>query len=200
MLVHFKIETCSSVDPVSVAERIFTTGRHLVVLHKGKNENPHWHFQGETEIPGKELDALIKEFCTNHSKYIKSKAARPAKRVKGDVTELGYQYMLKEDPPIVVSQNGFTEEDISELHQKSQDHVDSLKNQLRDYLYEIEDRKPCHNYDPKEAHRRWRHRGIEYYINADKMPPPNFQKLLIWYMIKRFQDNRVFRNYLSSKI
>jgi hypothetical protein len=46
--LRVKIETCASVDPVQrVWKQVFNDQEHLCVLHKGKNENPHWYFQGE---------------------------------------------------------------------------------------------------------------------------------------------------------
>jgi len=202
MLVHFKVETCSSIDPIKVCTDLFDLNRCLCVLHKGKHENPHWHFQGETERT--DVDAYIKTLTENHSKRIAKPTSRPAKRMKTEVTEDGYQYMLKESPPVVVWSSGhFTPEIIAELHEKSQGHVQELKQQM--YYYVIEKlanvKEDLSVADAKTLHGYWRRIALSYYLDEDKMPPPNFQKLVLWYMAKYYtKKNRTVREYVSSHI
>jgi len=192
MLIHFKVETCSSIDPATVCRDVFGENRHLCVLHSGKHENPHWHFQGESDM--KEIDAYIKRMCENHSKRIAAPSSRPAKRSKSEkkpVTEDGYQYMCKETPPrVVTGSSDFTPEVIEQLHAASEGHVAELKNQMYFYILEqITKKRFVYNVECdwcKETHANFRYYGLEYYTSNDKMPPPNFQKLVLWYMTKYY--------------
>lgn len=128
VLVHWKMETCISIDPKAVCEEIFEQREHLCVLHKGKNENPHWHFQGLC-ADVKALDKRLKEWADGHSKKIAAAKSRPVKRAKKDITPEGYQYMMKEKVPVVCSTT-FSEEELEELHERSDGHNEQLKNQL----------------------------------------------------------------------
>lgn len=193
-LIHFKCETCVSVDPKQVATELFGTNKHLVVLHKGKNENPHWHFQGELAVSEQHYDLVRKQMADKHSKKIAAPKSRPVKAVKGEVTELGYQYMLKESPPVVVTSSGFTQEIIDELHEASVAHVDSLKQNLMTVFQDLEfmTMAKARKLNPKVTstevckctHNRARKLAAEYYLKEDKIPPPNIQKLILWYLMK----------------
>jgi len=202
MLVHFKIETCSSVNIPSVCAHVFGDLKHLAVLHTGKNENPHWHCQGETPLDGKELDSYLKDVCTNHSKYIKNPKARPCKRAKKDIDESGYQYIMKEGVDSVVHRSDdFTDDVLLELFEQSNEHVDKLKNQLRDYLIEKEQKFPSPEEEAEtKVHTRWRIRAAKFYVKNKKMPPPNFQKLLVWIMLNHFKADSEMFEYLSGKL
>lgn len=201
--IHFKVETCVSVDVVNLAISLFLQNKCLVVLHKGKNENPHWHFQGETELDESEIKKKLAEVAQGHTKKVSNPNSRPVKRRKVDADDLGYQYMMKEDPPKVVYSRGFTEEELDELHEASKDHVEQLKNQLQYYLvdkikWEEEDGKMI---NPKDLHPQFRRHAINYYMEEDKMPPPNLQKLILWYMLKMSKDKVVHRymvNYVGK--
>lgn len=204
MLTHFKIETCSSVNVADICEQLFTD-RYLVVLHKGKHENPHWHFQGNTNQSGKQIDKCLAGACENHSKYIKNIHARPFKRMQKSKacpdgpTEKGYQYMLKHGAESAVKALGFETEEIEALVNLSNEHNHKLKFALKEFLLEANERHP---YDgtPTEIHLKWRLRAASYYVNNEKMPPPNFQKLVIWIMLNHFKKDMEMCAYLVSKI
>lgn len=214
-LVHFKIEICRSVIPEQIVTSVFEDRKHLVVLHKGKNENPHWHFQGETHMDGKELDKFLATIAETHTKRIAAPKSRPVKRAKKDIDEVGYQYMMKENPPDVVSSCGFTPEELEELHDKSDECVDQIKNQLYYYLIEKLDwtepkriaSSPHDDYQ-RTMHSRARELAMEYYIGVDKMPPPNLQKLILWHLVRiaksKFSDKpikaSIFVLYVGKRI
>lgn len=189
-LVHFKIETCVSIKIPELVDAVFEDRKHLVVLHKGKNENPHWHFQGLTHYDKKELDACLKVCAEGHSKKLAKPGSRPVKQAHKNIDELGYQYMMKEDPPVVVSSCGFTEEELEDLHDASGEYVEQCKNQLYFYLIEklefsiIDENSISVKLDAKSLHTRARTLSMDFYIDQDKMPPPNFQKLVLWHMVR----------------
>lgn len=181
-LIHFKCETCVSIDPKGVAEYLFGENQHLVVLHKGKNENPHWHFQGYLQPSMKDYCALLSKLANGHSKKIAKPKSRPVKRKTEEATEMGFQYMLKEDPPIIVCFKGFTQEQLDALHEASNAHVASLKSEVLKVCEDIKfedfaDRKmvDLHNYA--------RNRAFMHYVKVGKMPPPNFQTLVKWHLV-----------------
>lgn len=222
VMVHWKMETCVSLDPHDICKEIFDDRQHLCVLHKGKNENPHWHFQGEC-IDVKALDKRLKDWAEGHSKKIAAPKSRPVKRAKKDITYEGYQYMMKEKEPKVVSTT-FTQEELDEFHEKSDDHNEQLKNQLFFYLMEklefhSETTTDEGKYEsqmniwkekmlsrkkrglppppmperttvggealkPKTVHARARILSMDFYMELDKLPPPNLQKLMLWHILK----------------
>lgn len=213
-LIHFKVEVCRSIDPVALATTIFGTHKHLVVMHKGKKENPHWHFQGDTEMTSTRLISLFKATIASHSKLIANPQSRPLKQAKKKVDELGYQYMLKEQPPHVVTMCGFTEEDIDSLHEASLMHVQQLKDKVYDYLLTKIDmsclggkpggRKldPTGEADCKARHKQFQMLCMDYYSEKDIMWPPNLQKLILYYMLKMARQQGVFelyKGYVSTR-
>lgn len=196
MLVHFKVETCSSIDPVDVARVVFDMNRYLVVLHKGKNENPHWHFQGDTTWASSRLDEYLAELAANHTKKIAKPNSRPIKRAKKGIDEVGFQYMMKETPPTVVSTT-FTEAELEELHAASEEHVDEMKNKLYHYLEERLDMSKT----PAQVHAQARLLSGVYYLDENKMPPSNLQKLILWHIAKLAgKENEVFVSYVFERI
>lgn len=174
-LVHFKCETCVSVDPKGIAEYLFGGNKHLVVLHKGKNQNPHWHFQGELAVTMKQYCAKIASMAKGHSKKIAKPSSRPVKRAMNGVNELGYQYMLKEDPYVVVCSHGFTEAELEELHEKSKEAVDELKSQLLIVYRQIDFATATQV--PKDLHTVARVMGFRHYADRSVLPPPQLPEV-----------------------
>ena len=86
----------------------------------------------------KQYIALRNQLAANHSKKIANPKSRPVKAKVDGVTYTGFQYMLKETPYNVVCSGQFTLEDLDELHQKSLEHVDELKNCVYHKLVEKE--------------------------------------------------------------
>jgi len=185
-LIHFKLEVCRTVDPQALAFQIFGTRKHLVVMHQGKKENPHWHFQGMTSLSPGSLKTVFTTVSNGHTKRLSNPTSRPLKQAKAKVDETGYQYMLKESPPNVVTSVGFTPDKIDELHEASKAHVKDLQNKVFDYLVpKIEFRsKKGVLYEPLQVHNSIRLAALDYYMEKDMMWPPNLQKLLLFYMSK----------------
>lgn len=183
---------------------LFAGKRYLCVLHvHGKSEKPHWHFQGETDHP--DIDGYLKKVTENHSKRIANPNCRPHKRSKSDkkpVTEDGYQYMLKESPPQVVCASvDFTPQVCNELHEKSQEHVGELKQQMYYFVLEQFTKYPIPaDMECKDVHNLWRRYAGRYYRTEDKMPPPNFQKLVLWYMSKHYKEKDIIQDYIYARI
>lgn len=186
--IHFKVETCRSVDPAEICKAYFGENKCLCVLHKeGKNEIPHWHFQGWTSMTDKQTTAALKLIAEGHSKKIASPKSRPVKQKKVEPDDIGYQYMMKEEKPEVVYSSGFEEEEFEELHEKSKEHVQELKDNLLNYLEEHLDLKMAvdpSSSRPKALHEQCRLLAYDYYTENDKMWPPNIQKLVLFHLAK----------------
>lgn len=223
-LVHWKMETCASLQPIQICSQIFSDREHLCVLHKGKNENPHWHFQGMCDDV-KALDKQLKEWANGHTKKIASEKSRPVKRAKKEITAEGYQYMMKENPPVVVSTT-FTEEELAELHERSEGHNDQLKNQLlfclmeklnfdMDPKYAEKAKDPvwaakyptlCEVPEPKAIHKQARALAMDHYLELNKLPPPNLQKLILWHILRIAIEKvpstlvGVYKDYVGARI
>jgi len=186
-LIHFKLEVCRTVDPKALAFQIFGTRKHLVVMHQGKKENPHWHFQGMTSLSPGSLKTVFTTVSSGHTKKLSNPTSRPLKQAKAKVDETGYQYMLKESPPNVVTSVGFTPDEIGELHEASKAHVKELQNKVYDFLVpkiEFYDQKHKEWKTPEQVHNSIRLACYDYYMEKGIMWPPNLQKLILFYMAK----------------
>ena len=172
-------------------------GRWLVVRHLGKNrKNPHLHVQG-TIAPTKEFKKLV-DICLHQisPRHIErnlelggTKNKRVCKVSKKEVNEVGFQYMLKEKNYNVIFQNGFTPEDIDELHDLSVQHCEQLKAGLWDQFQSAEYLHHagcgCADLNAQSFHAiytKWLLHGFEYYAKSTTLSPPNFKKLVLNYM------------------
>lgn len=181
-LVHFKVETCASIDPKGIAEYLFGTQKHLVVLHSGKHENPHWHFQGYLKVDYKDMQKCLDKMKAGHSKKIAKPGSRPVKQARENVSYRGFQYMMKEESPRVVCCSGFSDEDLLQLHEDSQEHCEKLKGEL---FHVFTEQLPLdEQLAPKLLHNKARVAGFRHYWANEKLPPPNFQRLVVHHMFK----------------
>jgi hypothetical protein len=137
----------------------------------------------------------------------------------------------------------FTQEELDELHEKSAEHVDALKNDVYHKLEEeftidkilrrtvkskkrkvevpgslrkdgtrrettfktvVEEEEFMTPMEPKEVHQAARMFALEHYVGLNKMPPPNFQKLVVWHMIRICKkvacEHVQYIKYFASKI
>jgi len=122
-------------------------------------------------------------------------APRPVKKHKRGVDEKGFQYICKEGSPPLYSQ-GFTNDELAALKSQSDEHVDHLKNGLKEYIFTI-------NYpgDAATTHKKMRIDALEYYDKEDKRPRPAFQKDVLWTMYKHpdHTDKR-WSEYIAERL
>lgn len=191
---HVKIAYDPSLDYSKICRTVFTE-KWLCVAEK-INVNAHVHFQGYTEYSDDYFKDLFHRLTEDHYLRKANKKARPVRHVRaGCVDELGFQYLCKEDPPNVLSALGFEPEDIQALHEASEEHVQELKCGLKRKLHEL-DPEPT----PQDLHRKYRMEGLAYYEASDKMPPPNFQKLVLWAMYTSPGASCATKEYVSERI
>lgn len=208
MLIHFKVEVCATIDVEALVDTIFGENKHLVVLHKGKHENPHYHFQGETDLAKQDLQKVYQDIAAGHSKKISNPKSRPLKSAKKGIDEKGYQYMMKEGVDSVRHSRGFSDEELEQLAIDSKEYVESLKAGLYEYLQDFEWKPKSKDAreQPGEIHDMLRGKALDYYLEEDKMPPPNFQKLILYYMAKMAKSRvdgqlyKWYRMYVYKKL
>lgn len=166
-----------SLDYSTMCHELYGENKHLCVLEK-IDINAHCHFQGITNLTVRQYDDKFTELTSTHYLRKQKTNARPVRHERqGKVDETGFQYMCKEDPPKILSKNGFSDEDIQQLHEQSAEHVAELKCGLKRKIHELSPGP-----DPEALHEKCLDTASDYYEDVDKMPPPNLQKLILWAM------------------
>lgn len=178
MLRHTKVQYDPTLDYQAICRAVYGENKCLCVAEKLR-VNAHVHFQGYSDFSESAYDRAFTEWTKEHYLRKTKSGSRPVRHMRTVTTEEGFQYMCKEADVSthVLYKQGLTDEDIQKLHQKSEEHVDELKSGLKRKLHELDQER-----SPQGLHRQYRLEGLAYYANDDKMPPPNFQKLVLWAM------------------
>lgn len=128
------------------AQELYGKNKCIVsAIEDGKQGNkPHVHFIGYTDLNGYQWDTVKEKLSQDHPKRDEVKAdgtPRWGDRIQpvreGDVqkvSELGFQYVMKTSNKPEYSQ-GFTEEELNELKDKSDDHVKKLKGGMKEHCH-----------------------------------------------------------------
>lgn len=133
MLTHFTVNPHDeTLNYQEICQALFGESKCLAVLEhtKKKGIGPHVHVQGETDLSDRTMSEKISELISQ--KHYKRKHpghenARVCYRVKREVTDTGFQYMVKDDKSNILYQQGFTDADFEEMAISSAAHVDKLK-------------------------------------------------------------------------
>ncbi len=102
--------------------------------------------------------------------------------------------MSKEGHAPLFSQ-GFTEAELADLKAKSDEQVEELKNGLYEYIHQYE-----FDENPQECFNQVRLKGIDYYLENDRMPGPRFQKDCLWAMIKHPKCTLAWKRFAAFSI
>lgn len=197
-MIHF---TCKPFDAAldwpQICSHLFGMNKCLVMVERKGGE--HGHIQGEEILPQTECDKYIRSLNGLH--YLKKldPNRRPVKRRKLEATEEGFQYMSKELPTsAVVYKQGFTDADLEELYAKSNEYREELQCKLGEYLVSKVVRASGEG--ARQLHKRLCGAALQYYMDQDKMCPPNIKLLVRHFMLKYWgKDSDVFE-YLSELI
>lgn len=181
-------------DPEEVCKEVFDADEpYLAVLER--EPEPHVHFQGKRKADFS-WGPWVKEHNAKHSKRVYDKNCRPTRvATRKEVDSTGYQYMNKQGSRLIVANNGFSESDLDELKAKSDEYVAGLKASMGNYIQEHFVPTPLT--PPEEAHAQYRYHGLRFYAESDTMPPPNFQKLVLWALARACPE---YLTYVSEKI
>lgn len=195
-LVHLVVQPYDpSLDYVFFATRVFSTNRCLFMLEKKGGD--HLHIQGETSLSDKEFAKLQSEMLTEvHYRKKMDKKSHPVKKRKREADVLGFQYMCKElDTSVVVFKQGFSDEDLKELHASSDAAREELKSNLGEYVVGSID--TTDEPSPQVLHKRVCRAAVKYYLAEDKMQPPNLRLLCRHILVSKYQSEDVI-DYVAS--
>jgi len=195
MFRHTKLTFCSTVKVADLCKMLFGQNKCLAVLEKATT-NPHIHIQGLTDMSESYYNEKFRLATQEHWMRHNGEKHNPVKHSKKDINEKGFQYMCKEGPPAVLFQQGFLPGEIEELHKLSDQHVDQLKHGLKRKLHEVD----ITDMSPEQVHTEYRVQGIDYYLHEDKMPPPNFQKHILWAMATKTPSSPRRKRYVAERI
>jgi len=137
-LEHFKAHFDQNWDYEKIAKRLFLPEPHkcLVMKEHANLPNTHVHFQGYTDIAPGSFENKRKRLAKHHYSRKTDPKSRPISAVKRTCTTLGFQYMSKELKPPLYS-HGFTEDELTELKEKSQGVVKALKFKISDFVRDL---------------------------------------------------------------
>jgi len=115
-----------------IAQSLFDGPRVLVAREKfGSNLHVHW--QGYTSLAEATFQDKITVLAKSHYRKELEPNCRPVRRFRKNADEKGFQYIMKENKPPLFTR-GFTPEELTELHEKSNIYREQLKTGLRDHL------------------------------------------------------------------
>jgi len=118
----------------SICGQLFQ-GDYLVVKEYRPKE--HYHFQGTTIYSDSAFEKMQQELITKQHRFRKERpGARLCVNSKKEVNEKGFQYMCKQKDCMIVATN-LTDDVISKLQEASDLHVETLKNELKEYIYPL---------------------------------------------------------------
>jgi len=192
-LIHFKCNYDPSWDYASIARRFFGDGKCLVVAEKMVT-NAHVHFQGYSAHSTALVDKFITEFAATHYSRKEYPNGRPVKRARRSVDEVGFQYLCKEShPPLFVQ--GFTEEELDELRQKSLDYVKQFGEGFQQVVNDISanGKSVCQMYAEAKMC------CGDYCLEVDKWPR-NFQRAVLLGLLKHPNCSREWKIYIYDRI
>ena len=196
MLQHLVVNPYDpSLDYVEFAKQAFGGNRALFMLES--KQKPHLHIQGELSCTLKYFTMLKEVLLTKkHYKFVaweaetdpkkkKDLACHPCKKRKREADEIGFQYMCKDlDSSMVVFKQGFTDEDLEELHANSNAHREELKGKLGEYIVGEVNRGDGEA--PQVLHKRIARAAVKYYLAEDKMQPPNLRALIRHILVTKY--------------
>lgn len=188
----------SELDYEHLARSICGDSQCLIMMETKGGE--HAHFQGMTNLPKKELLAIAKEWGEDHV-LKKRKRSNPVHADDKKFTALrfswkdhdwtGFQYCCKEytNDSVLVYKQGFTEQDLIDLHENSNRHREVLSAKLGEFVSgQLDLSTPG---TPKELHFRVARAAFRYYVAEEKMHPPNLKQLVRTLLYKSFPTPEV---------
>lgn len=185
-----------SIDYAYYCRQLFGDNRCLVMMEKKGGD--HCHVQGECVLTEDGVKAIQQEMIAKHYRKKQDLTSRPIKKRSREADDLGFQYMAKELPDsVVVYKQGFTDEELCALYDKSNELRAELQSNLGEYLRSKCVRGPGE--PPRHLHKRLCGYAVRYYLDEDKMQPPNIKLLVRHFLGKYYREEDVIE-YLSELI
>lgn len=133
-LEHFKVTHDQTWDYKEIADKMFD-GPKVLVQYEKWSSKPHVHYQGYTSYAPRTFENMKNELAAKHYTREKTKGSRPVKSVRKEVTEKGFQYLMKEGHAPEYSR-GFTPDELDELAKQSVEYVKELKIGMTKWMHE----------------------------------------------------------------
>lgn len=190
MLQHLVVKPYDpSLDYIDFSKKAFGANRCLLMLEKKGGD--HLHIQGMTDLSVKDFTHLQTELLTSvHYRKKEDAKTHPVKKRKREADEIGFQYMCKElESSVVIFKQGFTDEDLEDLHAASNAHREELKSQLGEYITGSVNRGDGET--PQVLHKRIARAAVRYYLAEDKMQPPNLRGLVRHVLVSKYTADDV---------
>lgn len=130
-LEHIKISYDQTFDYQAIAEELFD-GEKVLVVQEKVGTNHHVHMQGYTTMAVRTFSNKMTKLAQKH--YLHAHNKRPVKRASKGIDEKGFQYAMKEGN--VIWSRGFSEDELAQLKEASDEYVRNLKESLRDWVRE----------------------------------------------------------------
>lgn len=198
-MLHFIVNPHdSNFDYEEICRDLFGTNKCLAML-ESTTKTPHVHVQGELAVSEDAWKDYQRELIDQHYMRAQDPKCRPVKaNNKRKADDLGFQYICKEEPKkACLYKQGFTDEDLELLHAKSNEYREQLKGELGEYL--LEKCLPRAGETASELHHRYCSAAVDYYLDQDKMHPPNLKLLIRHYLGKHHAKSiPAVKTYLSN--
>lgn len=195
-LVHLVVKPYDpSLDYVAFAKKAFGSNNCLFMLEKKGGD--HLHIQGETSLSDEAFAKLqSSELTMLHYRKKQDRSSHPVKKRKLTADDTGFQYMCKElDSSVVVYKQGFTQQDLEDLHAASDAAREECKSKLGEYI--AGQVTFLRSDPPKELHKRVCRAAVQYYLAEDKMQPPNL-KLLCRHVLLKYAGTPEVIDYVAD--
>lgn len=186
---------------------MFGNNKCLVVAEK-LTVNAYVHFQGFTTLSTQGIKDVMTGISANHFEVKAweetqkdkkeddhcSGRPRPVKQAKRSADDKRFLYFCTENRPPLYSQD-FTQEELRELHEASEEHGEESKNGLKEHLCSMK-----YPTNPVVAFKRMREDAIDYYRVAVKRPRVSFQKDIMCTMLFHPQFTEEWKKFCAENL
>jgi len=191
-LKTFKVEHSDLFDYAHWAKEFFGNNK-CVVSAVEHSSSDHVHFIGYTDMNDADFAATLEELKEAHPKKKKHPTCRPVKKSDKEVTEMGFQYVMKTSAKPEYSQ-GFSAEDLQELKEKSDDHVHELKHGAKEHCH-----KRKYSGTPEDVHIAIHSDSFDYNRETGRALRPQFGMDTINIMMHHPDATPAWIAYLKRK-
>lgn len=176
-------------------KQLFGENKCLAMLEKKGGD--HLHIQGVLNVDEFDFKKIQTSMITTHYRKKVDPTCHPVKKRKRGADDVGFQYMAKELPTsVVIYKQGFSDQDLQELYEKSEQLRSELQCKLGEYIAANCVRQPGER--PRDLHLRMCRVGFDYYLGEDKMQPPNFKLLIRHFLLKIYREHEDVMRYLCE--
>lgn len=149
ILKTFKCNHSPSLKYKQWAQRLYGDNKCIVSpVEKGKSGHDHVHFIGYTDLSKRQYNKIKDELYeahpwheeTNEEGKLRYPNCCPIRAANKIVNDKGFQYVMKtftDKTPLEYSQ-GFSEEELLALKAASDEHVEKMKNGMKEHIHGIQ--------------------------------------------------------------